>query len=491
MRLKRVLLLLPVMLMTGCASMKPGMGFDDVSKAAKDRAGVRVHWNNGSKADQEAAAAVAELLGRDLTADAAAQIALLNNHELQAVYEELNLAQADIVQAGLLRNPVFSGEVRFATSGGGTGVVLDLTQDFVSFFYAPLRKGRAEASFEAAKLRVAAAIVDVASEVRTAFYEHQAAEQTRELRQTVLGATQASYEFSKRLRAAGNNRELDLLNEQDLNEQSKLDLAMAESEVTQSRERLNALMGLWGKQTRWKAEALLPPVPADDPNPEGLERTAIEQSLDLALARREIEIAARALGIAKPFGWLTDIEVGVASEHDRDGSWSVGPSLSLPIPLFDQGQGAAGKARAQLRQASEHYYARAVEVRSRVRAAHSAVVSAHDRARDYQQVILPLRQKIVDQTQLHYNGMQVSPFQLLEAKRNQIDAGASYVDALRDYWVARTRLEQILSGRLTAFEGGGGGSVSPSAMPHTGLGEEPGRPLQHRHTGTKPIASPE
>ena len=78
---------------------------------------------------------------------------------------------------------------------------------------------------------------------------------TRELRQTVLGATQASYELSKRLRAAGNNRELDLLNEQDLYEQSKLDLSMAESDVTQSRERLNALMGLWGKQTRWKAEA--------------------------------------------------------------------------------------------------------------------------------------------------------------------------------------------------------------------------------------------
>ena len=199
----------------------------------------------------------------------------------------------------------------------------------------------------------------------------------------MLGATQASYELAKRLRAAGNTRELDLLNEQDLNEQAKVDLAMAESDVTQSRERLDALMGLWGKQTGWRAEALLPPIPIDDPNPVGLERTAIERSLDLAIARREIEIAARALGIAKPFGWLTDIEVGVASERDRDGSWSVGPSLSLPIPLFDQGQGAVGKAQAQLRQASEHYYARAVEVRSRVRAAHSAVVSAHDRASDY------------------------------------------------------------------------------------------------------------
>ena len=98
--------------LTGCASMKPGMGFDDVRQGASDRTGMRVHWNNGSAEDQEVAAAVSAMLDKDLTADAAAQVALLNNHELQAVYEELNLAQADVVQAGLLRNPILSGEVR-------------------------------------------------------------------------------------------------------------------------------------------------------------------------------------------------------------------------------------------------------------------------------------------------------------------------------------------------------------------------------------------
>jgi cobalt-zinc-cadmium efflux system outer membrane protein len=495
-RLHKVLLSLAALMMTGCAGMKPGMGFDDdagaggVRQSVAERTGMKVHWNNGSKEDAEAAAAVSELLEHNLTAEAAAQVALLNNHELQAVYEELNLAQADLVQAGLLRNPVFSGEVRWATSGSeGPGVVLDLTQDFVSLFYLPLRKGRAEAAFEAAKLRVSSAVVDMAAEVRSAFYEYQSAEQTREMRKTVLEATQASYELAQRLRVAGNNRDLDVLNERDLMERAKVDLALAEEDVTRSRERLNALMGLWGKQTQWRAEALLPSLPAEDMTAEGLEKTAIERSLDLGIARREIEIAARALGIAKPFGWLTDTEVGVAAERDLDGTWSVGPSLSLPVPLFDQGQGAVGKAQAQLRQASEHYHARAVEVRSRARAAHAVVASARSRARYYQQVILPLRQQIVDQTQQQYNGMQVSAFQLLEAKRNQIEAGTSYIEALRDYWVARTKLEQVLSGRLTAFEGTGASSLS--AMPHSGLGEEPGRPLQHRHTGAKPIASPE
>jgi len=462
-----LLLSLTTALITGCAAMKPGMGFDDaggVREGVADRTGLKVHWNSGSKEDAEAAAAVNSLLEQSLTADQAVQVALLNNHELQAVYEELNLAQADVVQAGLLRNPVFSGEVRFATSGGGTTVVLDLAQDFVSLLYAPLRTGRAEAAFEAAKLHVTAVVVDMAGEVRSAFYEYQAAEQAREMRSTVLAGTQASFELARRLRAAGNTRELDVLNEQDLYEQARVDLALAEEVVVQARERLNALMGLWGGQTSWRAEAMLPSLPAEDPSPESVERRAIEQSLDLGIARREIEIAARALGIAKPFGWLTDTEVGVAAERDGDGSWSVGPSFSLPVPLFDQGQGAVGKAQAQLRQASERYHARAVEVRSRVRAAHSVVLSARARARYYQEVILPQRQRIVEETQLQYNGMQVSTFQLLQVKRNQVEAGASFIEALRDYWVARTRLEQIMGGRLTVLEGTG--PSSPGSRSH-------------------------
>lgn len=456
--------------LAGCAGMKPGLGFDDaggVRQSVVERTGMKVHWNNGTKEDAEVAAAVANLLARNLTADAAVQTALLNNHDLQAVYEELNLSQAEMVQAGLLRNPILSGEIRWATTGGeGPAVVLDLTQDFVSLLYMPLRKGQAEAAFEAAKLRVTAAVVDTASEVRSAFYEYQAAEQAREMRKTVLDATLASYDLAQRLRAAGNNRELDVLNEQDASEQARLDLARAEENVTQLRERLNALMGLWGKQTQWHAEAMLPALPTDDGVPADLERAAIESNLELGVARREIEVAARALGITKPFGWLTDAEAGVAAERELEGTWSVGPSLSLPVPLFDQGQGAVGKAQARLRQASEHFYARAVEVRSRVRAAHSVVMSARDRANYYHRVVLPLRHQIVDQTQLQYNAMQVSAFQLLEAKRNQIEAGANYIEALRDYWVARTKLEQVLSGRLTAFEGPG--ASSPDAGRNSG-----------------------
>jgi cobalt-zinc-cadmium efflux system outer membrane protein len=453
--------------LAGCSSLKPGMGFEDVQQTVSERAGLRTHWNNGSDADSEVKAAVAALLGQELTADEAVQIALLNNHDLQAVYEELNLAQADVVQAGLLRNPVFSGEVRFATDGGGTAVVLDVAQDFVSLLSMPLRKGRAEAAFEAAKVRVTSAVLDAAFEVRIAFYDYQAAEQQAEMRAAVLVAAGASYDLAKRLRAAGNFRELDILNERMLLEQSKVDLARSQMEVTRLRERMNALMGLWGSQTQWRAAARLPLLPEEEVAAVGLEAKAIRASLDLSLLRREAEVAARSAGIAKPFAWLEDADVGVAAERETDGQWTVGPSLAFPIPLFDQGQASIGAAEARYRQAAERTIARAIEIRSRARAAHAGVVSAYDRARYYERVILPLKQRLVDETQLQYNAMQVSAFQLLQAKRDQITAGAEYVVSIHDYWRAKAALDQILAGRMSPFERSTMTADSRTATPGT------------------------
>lgn len=463
-----ILGLTPLVLLGACQTMQPKLGFDEVQSAVSERSGMRVEWTSGSVEDAAVAEAVAALLDQELTADAAVQIALLNNRELRAVYEDLNLAQADLVRAGLLRNPVFGGEVRFATNGGGTGVALDLSYEFLTLLSMPLRKAAAQAAFEGAKLRVTGAVLDLAAEVRSGFYRLQSTQQSVEMRSAVVAATEASFELARRLREAGNIRELDVSMEQALHEQAKLDLAAAEAAVESQRENLNELMGVWGPAAAWKIGPRLPALPDEELASEDLERRAVERSLDLAITRRDIEVASRTLGLARPFGVLEGAEVGVVAEREVEGGWSVGPSLAVPIPLFDQGQAGVGEAGARLRLASERYTALAVRLRARVRAAYADVLAARDRAVYYERVLLPLRQRIVDETQLQYNAMQVSPFQLLQAKRDQIAAGNDYIAALRDYWLARVRLDQILSGRVAA---GQNSSATPSSTPPARSGE--------------------
>ncbi len=467
------LAIIAILGLSACARMQPGLGFDDVRQSIADRTGNRIHWDSGSPQDHEAHAAIDSLLERELKPDAAVQIALLNNRSLQAVYEELNIAQADLVQAGLLKNPIFGGEVRWDTGGGGTAVVLDVSQNFLSLFTLPLRRGRATAVFEAAKLRVTSAVLDLAGETREAYIDLVAAEQLRELRATILESMSASADLAHRLYDAGNIPGLDVSNERAAAEAARFDLAAAEADIVQRREVLNERMGLWGDLTAWTTPTRLPPVPSDNPAADDIESRAVEANLGLAADRRAIEIAARDLRIAKPFALLGETDVGIAAERELDGGWSVGPSVSVPIPLFDQGQASVGKARAELRQAAQRYYAAAVTLRARARAAHASMQSARDRADYTAQVLLPLREQIVHETLLQYNAMQIGGFQLLQARRDQAEGGARYVESLRDYWLARARLEQILAGGDAAIESGPmrrSSSTQPSSSPGSANG---------------------
>ena len=89
---------------------------------------------------------------------------------------------------------------------------------------------------------------------------------------------------------------------------------------------------------------------------------------------------------------------------------------------------------------------------------------AEDRTRYYRDILLPLRERIVHETQLQYNAMQLGVFELLRAREQQIQAAMAYVDTLLDYWLARTDLEQLLSGRLPS---GGGVATDRRAQPRT------------------------
>src|SRR5438445_8740129 len=287
-------LLLSLGTFVGCAHVDPNPAFRELANTVHLRTGKRVQWNRGNAEDAQAQAAVASLLKRPLTADSAVQVALLNNHNLQATYEELGIAQADLVEAGLLRNPIFTFERRLP----GQALEADLLKEFIDILLLPLRKRIAAAQFEAAKLRVGHEILNLAGEVRAAFYEHQGDQQLVDLRKTVAEATERSAETALRMHEAGNLKNLDLATEQASHAQAKIELAKAQSEAVQTREKLSKLMGAFGAQTNWTVASRLPELPGGEVSTSQLESRAIQQRLDLAAAQDEFIAQARSLGIA-------------------------------------------------------------------------------------------------------------------------------------------------------------------------------------------------
>jgi cobalt-zinc-cadmium efflux system outer membrane protein len=440
--------------LTGCASLQPREAFPKIAGQVQERTGARVVWNQGSEPDREVADALHGLLARELSADDAVQIALLNNRTAQATYEELGIAQAELVQAGLLKNPVFSVLARFPEAGKGSAdVELSVTEDFIQLLSLPLRKKVAAAQYEAAKARVTGEIVNLSADVRQAFYRLQGAQQMVEMRRSVVAATGASLDARKRLREAGNITELELANEQALYGQARIDLARSEAELVKGRERVLALLGLWGPEANIKVAARLPDLPPSDMGVDHIEAVAIRQRLDLAAAVKELNATYQSLGLTQQFTWLNGSELSVDGERGTDGSWVTGPGLTLPIPIFDTGAAQVSIARSRIRQATARLYALAVQIRSDARSARAEMLAARDRANYYRTSLVPLRRKITQQTQLQYNAMIMGVFQLLQAKRDEIDAGRDYIESIQDYWLARTELERAIGGKLPSGDG--------------------------------------
>ena len=439
--------------LAGCASVDLRAGFPDVSAAVEERAATRIAWNTGTELDQEAAEQLRSLLRKKLTADDAVQIAMLNNRDLQALYTELGLAHADLVQAGLFKNPILDAAVFFPLSGVRPDFQLSVAISLLDALYVPLRKRVAAAQFEEAKLRVTGAVLDFAARVRTAFYAHQADEQLLDLRQTIVQAVTASLDVSRRLHDAGNISDLELARERAQTEVSKVALRSAEIASRQSRERLNILLGTWGADTDWTIDRRLPDVPAEPLDGAAVERAALERSLDLSQARQRILAAGQQVGYTQATALVPDMEVGPGAEREGEETWKVGPSITVPIPLFDQGQARIGRAVAELRRTQHEYYALGVRIRATARAVQDRAVGARDRALYYRDILLPLRERIVNEAQLHYNAMQLGILQLLRDREQQIETGVAYVDALREYWLARTDLSQLASGRLPTANG--------------------------------------
>ena len=438
-------------LLSGCGVPKEA-GFSTVAAAVEQRTGHRIFWNQGGSADAAVAAKIREMLAGDLTRAQAVQIALLNNRSLQATYEELTLAQADVVQAGLLKNPVFSGRVRFPTSGASHAPSFDVgvDQDFLDLLLIPARKRLASAAFEAAKLRVGQQVLEVAHDVRAAYYTMQGAQQIAAMRRTILDASEASVGLARAQHEAGNISDLDLTNEEGLSEQVRLDLMRSEAEILGARERLNRLMGLWGMDTGWSIEPRLPDLPADEPALEHLEAMAITQRLDVAAARHDLQASAYALAMVTHWRWLGGLGVGASIEHDPEGRTVAGPGVSLELPIFDQKQAVVARLGAQYQQSRLRLGALSVEARSEVREARGRLIVARAVADRYRTRVIPLRERLVALSQQHYDAMLLGVYQLLMAKQNEVNAYREYIEAVRDYWMARSNLERAVGGRLAS-----------------------------------------
>lgn len=434
----------------GCTGFSPERGHDTVAKLVEQRTGYATRWEKGPPPDGQIARWVDGLLHGGLTRDRAVQIALVNDPALQSVYDGLGVSQADMVQAGLIANPTIAGSVGFVApdSFGQTEYEASVAEDFLSIFTLPLRKRVARQQFLADTLRVAHETMSVAANVERLMAQLEADAQMIELRRSVLEGAEATSDLAGREHEAGNITDLALTRQQTMLEDARLQLERDELALTEAREEVNRTLGLWGPRTGWALGEQLPELPPEDPPLARLESRAVGQRLDVEAARIQEQLLSDAVALARDSRYFGLVQIGAHVHQDADGPRLIGPTLSLELPIFDQRQALIARLESQRREATDRLDELAVDARSEVRVAWARLASSRRVVQRYKTAVLPLREREVTQAQLQYDAMQIGPFELISTKQAQIEAYRSYLDAVRDYWMARADLELAVGGRI-------------------------------------------
>jgi cobalt-zinc-cadmium efflux system outer membrane protein len=433
----RVAALAQILLAASCASSAPRTNSAHVAQLS--RAALTESPSRGD--DRAAAEEIHDLLGRPLTADSAVRVAILNNRELRAATHEIAATRGRARQDGALPNPSFQFDLRRPVAREKDFLVeYDLTHALL----APLRSAPGEAEVEAEQLRAAGAAVELGYRVRTAFFAHQAEQQRLAVANRMLDALAAGRDAARALFRAGNVRELDVVAQEAAYEGARASTAEIELEMLERREALQRLLGLHGGATAWTSSPELP-APEKPPGTEDVEAQAVKASLELAELKRRLDAIARRTRLARAEGWIPDVKIDAHAEQD-DGRWETGGGATIAIPLFDRRQGALAAHEAEFDAARERYEGTAVEIRSAAREARDRLDSAFRRARQYRDVVVPARRRVVEHALLQFNAMQVSVFELLQFQRELLQAELAAADALRDYWTARAQFDALAGG---------------------------------------------
>lgn len=467
------------LLTSGCAaSLSPDPAFEDVALTVQERTGKRIEWDSGSDEDQRVHSHIDQLLGKPLNAGRAVQIALLNNRELQASYASLGVAQADLVQAGLLTNPVIDGSFLwpYRPEAGAVQTATGIIFNFIELFWKRYKMAVAQSALEEVKLQVSGMVIDHAAKTNLAFIDYVASRQQIELFRKVVASARAGVVSAKAVREAGNSTPLDFEQQQSVLTQAKLDLANAEAASASARERLNVAMGLTGRQTKvWRAPMRLPSAKGSTTLFDSIEQVAVERSIELAAMRQKIITLGYRHKLTRKQSLIPDIGLGVeietTKEKGEEREYEAGPIFDVTLPLFDQGQAKRARGIMEIRQAQDAYWAMGVRVRSAARLTRAELLTAHKAVMYYQRAILPQQARLLLATTQQYNAMQEDVFRLIRAKREQIQAGRGYIEALRAYWRARSNYQQLKSGRLPD---GGGGPAMVAAAAGGGGGDDGG-----------------
>lgn len=381
----------------------------------------------------------------DLSLDEAVRLALKHSPQIQAALARVRQAEADARQTRVLPNPVLDIAFRLPVSGGSSVVEADLSAQLLSLVTRPGRIATADHRLRAAAAEALKFVLDVAVDVQRQYADVQAmdaqvgvAQQRVTILREVLDLTNA------RLRA-GEATRLDVLTAQTEQSAVEVDLESQRSEQRLARIALARLIGQPSSAANWNLpEWSLPAEPAlSEAQWTGL---ALRNRPELRAMKWELAALGQQVRIARA-DTFTAGGAGVSAEDDE--GWSIGPAVSLPIPIFDTGAIETQRRRDQV---SEQEHALTLTGRAMIEEVRKALETLRAAKASLDRVhseLIPLNEQRLQQARGAYRAGFADILSLRLAEQELQQARARLIDLQRLVARARFELDHAVGGRGT------------------------------------------
>lgn len=300
------------------------------------------------------------------------------------------------------------------------------------------RREAAQMQQRVAGLDAAIARLDVERDVKQAFANAVAAQESLRLAEDALSIAQQELKSVSRRVAEAASPLIQKSKAEVTLATAKFNVEQARQEASSARTQLATLLGRSTLGETLDASSFFAVGEASPSDTDAIERTP-----DM-LRLRLMEDHAKALLNIEKAGAIPDptINAGVSRlQETGDQAFVVG--LSIPLPVMNSNRGNITAARAQVTRTASDQQAARLELLRRFSLAKSARHTAYVKATSYSSTVLPAAEEAFKLSRQGYGAGKFQYLEVLDAQRTLFDARAQYMAALRDYHLQVAELERL------------------------------------------------
>lgn len=436
---------------TGCASLDPKPDIDQASKTIAERSGFATGWDVPWPRELETWDGASPL-----SMDQAVVLALKNNREIRRDVELIGSARADLVQAGLLPNPVLSLTLGFPTDPvyGSTQVGASIVQELVAIWLRPQRINAAEARLNQGVLALSDAALRLVADVKQSHARVVYGQRALELARENLATVDRSIDVLQRRIEGGEGTSLDVNRAKQQRLVLEAELKRQERDVAIEKRSLLRLIGFASAAADWVAadsgsgkETEHEPFLPASIDESFVITLAGQQRLDVAAARAVVEANSADLKIEE-LSRVRDFGLGVSFDRNEDKGRFVGPALDIGVPIFDFNQAQVARAGSIARAALIAYEATAQQAVAQARTAYMDARTSADIADMYRHQVIVLAEENLRLAEATLRSGQDDVTVLLSAQQSLVEARKALNGLRLDAALARIELEYAIGGRL-------------------------------------------